>query len=517
MLTSKDLIAQADISRATLNNYINLGLVPKPEVKRLPPPTGEPLTTIGYFPDWVATRIQEIRALKRAGLSMDAICTQLNGKQPTAAKMEASMPPDILINDNDQVSSPILLKDNRNTMSNNNYNKTLSQESISVTIDNIPYPAYMMNYDFGLVWLNQAAKNTFFSNTTIPDRAEDRSLIPTLLSWSEPLSANDKDTLLGVHFNAIKQRLTATSLAKNIIALSVENQLQIERCYAQASAPENAMIQESVIDHPTNGRQRVFAISFREGVLFTYAPEHADVEQLLGWLSQRDSVIRTLLSQRLPALTKVAVMVADLQNSVRICSELPPEEYFQLINEIWSTLDPIYREHFGAYGKHTGDGMVYYFFPQPDRNYLMNAMACACKVREVMKGISHAWSLKKGWHNQLYMNIGLSEGEEWLGTFKTNTNYELVVLGETINIGARLSDFARFGRIWATKNLVSKLSPSEREHIEYGVQRKGVDQEVFVANTYAQVGTLCEKDDPRAIKLQDIASCAVTEIRSVKV
>ena len=114
------------------------------------------------------------------------------------------------------------------------------------------------------------------------------------------------------------------------------------------------------------------------------------------------------------------------------------------------------------------------------------------------------------------MNIGLSEGEEWLGTFKTNTNYELVVLGETINIGARLSDFARFGRIWATKNLVSKLSHSERERVEYGIQRKGIDQDVFIENTYAQVGTLHEKDDPRALKLHDITSCAVTEIRSIK-
>jgi len=48
MLTSKDLILQADISRATLNNYINLGLVPKPEVKRLSPTPGEPLTTAYY-------------------------------------------------------------------------------------------------------------------------------------------------------------------------------------------------------------------------------------------------------------------------------------------------------------------------------------------------------------------------------------------------------------------------------------------------------------------------------------
>jgi adenylate cyclase len=519
MMNSKDLLDQAQISRATLNNYIGLGLIPKPEVRRAAASQGGPLTTLGYFPDWALSRINDIRAMKRQGLSMDAICTKMLDQTVQTA-------PPVQINQDVQAEPLVELRraatptssvkldtEIKPPMNNNPIN---SKESLNLSIDKIPYPAYMINYDCGLIWLNSAARQTFFTDTTIPERAEDRSLIPTLLSWSEVLCANDKDTLLSAHFNAIKQRLTVGALAKNTISLSVEDRLRVERCYAQSSVPENLMIQESVIDNPITGRQRVIAMSFREGVLFTYAPEKADAGEVVSWLSQRDSVIRTLLSQRLPVLTKVAVIVADLQNSVRICSELPPEEYFQLINEIWSTLDPIYREHFGVYGKHTGDGMVYYFFPQPDRNYLMNTMACACKIREAMKKISHDWSVKKGWGNQLYMNIGLSEGEEWLGTFKTNSNYELVVLGETINIGARLSDFARFGRIWATKNLVSKLSNSERERVEYGIQRKGIDQDVFIENTYAQVGTLHEKDEPKALKLQDITSCAVTEIRSIK-
>jgi class 3 adenylate cyclase len=212
----------------------------------------------------------------------------------------------------------------------------------------------------------------------------------------------------------------------------------------------------------------------------------------------------------------MAAMVADLQNSVRICSELPPNEYFQLINEIWSTLEPIFREYYGAYGKHTGDGMVYYFFPNPDCNYLMNAILCACKIRETMKKISSDWTHKKGWTNQLFMNIGLSEGEEWLGTFKTNTSYELVVLGETINVGARLSDLARFGQVWSTKSLVSKLTAAELEKINYGVTRKGLEQEVFVPHSFVQVSSFLNKDDSRYTKLMDIASTAITEIKGLR-
>lgn len=518
MITSKYLLEQTGISRATLNNYISLGLLPKPHVKRVAVEPGGQFTTLGYYPDWAIDRVEAIKSLKKQGMSMEAICRKLMGESNNEQTPEepATIENQPLITDAKTGSKNIGFSGQDNRISHNTSKGITAQESLNVSIDSIPYPAYMINYECGLVWLNNAAQQSFFTNASIPDRAEDRSIIPKLLEWAKNLSIKDKEVLLKSHFNVIKHRLSKDALAKTLLTLPQEERLWLESCYEQSSAPKNALIQDTTLHASANVDKRIIAISFREGVLFTYVPQEADANQLLEWLSHRDSVIRTLLSQRLPVLTPVAAMVADLQNSVRICSELPPDEYFQLINEIWSTLDPIFREYYGAYGKHTGDGMVYYFFPQPDNNYIMNAILCACKIRECMKVISHKWALKKGWTNQLFMNIGINEGEEWLGTFKTNTSYELVVLGETINICARLSDFARYGEIWATKNLVSKLKHEERDLIDYGVSQKTLERDIFVANSYAQISTLIEKDNLRHIKLVDIASTAVTEIRGIK-
>jgi len=216
-------------------------------------------------------------------------------------------------------------------------------------------------------------------------------------------------------------------------------------------------------------------------------------------------------------LTPLAVLLADLQGSVKICSELPPEEYFELINEIWSAMAPVFRKYFGTYGKHVGDGMVYYFFPQPDSNYIFNALACAQELKLEMRKISKGWQLRKNWLNELYLNTGLHEGQEWLGTFQSATSVEIAVLGDTINHAARLSEFARYGAIWATKNLVSKLSAEERARIEYGITRRGEgDREHFVASSYSQLGTLIDLNSERYEKLRDITTLPITEIRSVK-
>lgn len=521
MLTSKELLDQTGISRATLNNYIALGLIPKPEVKRASPTPGAPLTTLGYFPQWVLERIQSIQQMKRAGVSMQAISLKFSQQAAHQSISEAKAEPAPV--ENKEIHGDLLdfnhevKKDSKTNELTKEFNQmVVNNNSLHVSIDKIPYPAYMINYDSKLVWLNQSAQTMFFGDQTIPDRDEERSLIPTLYKWAQTAKVDELQNLFGLHFSMLKHRFNRDSFNKNCMGVDQPSQQWLEQCYLNASTLDNALTQETAFDQPGIGQQRLFAMSFREGVLFTYIPTKANANDLLEWLSQRDSVIRTLLSQRLPVLTPLVAMVADLQNSVRICSELPPDEYFQLINEIWSTLDPIFRRYYGAYGKHTGDGMVYYFFPQPDTNYLLNAIYCACEIKETMRKISANWALKKGWANNLYMNIGLNEGEEWLGTFKTNTSYELVVLGDTMNMCGRLSDFAKFGQIWASKNLVSKLSTAEKSLLEYGVMRSSADQDVFVYNTFAQIGSLLKHDDPKTFKIKEFESYAITEIKKIQ-
>ena len=500
MITSIDLLAKTGISRATLNNYIAMYLLPKPEVKRQSLVEGEPPTTLGYFPDWSLERILEIASLKKDGMSMAEIQAYFLGNTiETGEKNKKNI-----------IKQEVKDLYKENTLSN-------SAQSLNLSVDNIPYAAYMFDYKGNLFWLNDIAKKEVLTNA-IPDHISERSLFPILFNWTNKLTELDKATLIKAHISPIKHRLQKDGLQSSNQALNRQDMNCLLECFDASLSQPNTIMHESFISDPNDSSQnyRLISMSFREGIFMLYAKERDNIQSILGWLSQRDSVIKSLLEKRLPVLTPLAVMVADLQNSIKICSELPPEEYFELINSIWVTLDPIFRKYYGTYGKHTGDGMLYYFFPQPDQNYLMNALACAFSIKEAMKKINQEWMLKKGWNNQLYMNIGLNSGEEWLGVFKSNVNFEFVVLGETINTAARLSDLARFGKIWATKTLVSKLDPIDRENIIFGVDQKGLEGQNFVKNTYSQVSSLMEIDGIKTHKLMDISSVAVTEIIEYK-
>ena len=73
MISSKELLDITGISRATLNNYVQLGVLPRPEV--LVPEGAESVRALGYFPDDALDKIHAVQKLKARGLAMPKIAT----------------------------------------------------------------------------------------------------------------------------------------------------------------------------------------------------------------------------------------------------------------------------------------------------------------------------------------------------------------------------------------------------------------------------------------------------------
>ena len=77
MISSKDLLDRTGISRATLNNYIAMGLLPRPLITAPGLDEESRARQLGYFPESAVERITEIQRLKREGYTMAEIVTRL--------------------------------------------------------------------------------------------------------------------------------------------------------------------------------------------------------------------------------------------------------------------------------------------------------------------------------------------------------------------------------------------------------------------------------------------------------
>jgi adenylate cyclase len=484
LLNSKELLERTGISRATLNNYIALGIVPKPDV--LPPePHDGAAPRIGYFPEDTVARVAEIQRLKNEGWSMASIAEHFAGGRGAASRPEPVAPPPAS-------QRPATTLPHRS-------------EAPRVSIDEITQPAYLVDRGFGLVWSNAAGA------AVLGEAATAHGVLGALLQ-QPPAAAASRDQVLRFHLAIARQQ--GLGWAELAAALTPAQRLQLQPLYESATAmPADAVAHVLIAGEGPAAGVCVYAVQFREGILFVHVPQGAGAPDLSALLRGDQLAPADVSRRRRPVLSDLAVLAMDLQDATRIWSALPAEEYFELIDQIWMTAEPIFRRHHGTTGKHPGDGMVCYFLAQRDSNHVWNALQAAHEMREAMRRVSKEWQLRKGWTTELYLNTGLDEGQQWLGSLRSVGQVEFTMFGDALNRATRLSDFARFGAVWATKNLVVKLSGEEKHRLKYGVHRRDKEgRHGFVSSVFATVDRVAEPAGALSARLQDIGRLPITEI-----
>ena len=548
MITSKEIIEKTGISRATLNNYIKMGILPKPIVRR-PGPDLKGVKQIGYFPISVLDRIARVNHLKQQGNSMEDITRifqelspdstqnvldtvepaiekrptyeQFSGKSEKIRDVLDSIKPDgerrRVAEHLPRTPEPVIERRRVQEQPRQTYRR-ISESDLQVTIADISSPAYLINHNFEIEWINNSAEELIFNRNIrkIVD-VESRNVFRLLLNEQLRKEVRNWKESVHLHLNVLQGKINSDNLS-NIYEGISEKEISI---LADLLEQKNPPAKDNLYNIPVtliksdNSKESywVHTMSFREGTFFVYIPTDSINTALLNMLSQRGKIINELLRNRMPSLVSLCVLVADLQSSVKISAELLPGQYFELINEMWQAVGPTFEKYKGIYGKHAGDGMLYYFIHKPGVNYLMNAINCSLEIREIMKELSSKWRLRTGWNNELYLNTGINEGQEFFGTIQSANNIEFTALGDTINITGRLSDLARNGEIWTTKNLISRLSEEERNMIRFGVHQENQTGRVFIRNTFSRISDLINKENLHYRHLSAIAGLPITEIK----
>lgn len=507
-VSSLDIIEKTGISRATLNNYIKMNILPRPTVKK-PEETTVRARMLGYFPEGVINIIEQIKILRKQGYTMDVIIERLKGPDRIKSSREAMMW--------EESRSPDTVDAEKFLPSDQAGSRQMPQErreTLNLTINEINYPAYLLNNAFEIDWINASAENDIFLLKISALKEPSARNIFRLLLRSKDQEKQNIQNLLDFHLGFVKEK--ESDPGGLFMGISQEEIQNLEKRCGQIERRQRQAINKSPLvlcNHegmPISGH--VHYMLFREGTLFIHTPLEDSVQDIADLFSRRTKVINDLLRQRMPTLISYCVLVADLQNSVRICAELPPEEYFELINQIWTCVEGSFKQYYGTHGKHAGDGMLYYFLKERDDQYMTNALSCALEIRENMKKLNMEWKVRKGWFNELYLNIGINEGQEYFGTIPAAPGIEFTALGDTVNHASRLSDFARYGTIWTTKNLINKLGAQEKEGIRYGIRHIDKDREVLVENSFGRIMDMMTQDNVKNSKFMDIATLAVTEI-----
>ena len=200
LITSKEIIEKTGISRATLNNYIKMGILPKPIVRR-PGPEQKGVKLIGYFPASVLERILKVKLLKQQGNSMEDIAYQFQESFPVKQKEERQEDP------------PAHERRHKDESTYSQSRRRVSDSEFQVTIADINSPAYLINHNFEIEWINKPAEEYIF-NRNIKEIVdiESRNVFRLLLNEEMRKGVRNWNEAVLLHLTILQNRINTNNL-----------------------------------------------------------------------------------------------------------------------------------------------------------------------------------------------------------------------------------------------------------------------------------------------------------------
>jgi adenylate cyclase len=174
-------------------------------------------------------------------------------------------------------------------------------------------------------------------------------------------------------------------------------------------------------------------------------------EQLALEASLRGAVSDSELSNTPLHVQTVTVLMADIRGFCSMAESLPPIVTAEMLNRFFVAMSEVVVKQGGQINKLLGDGMMILFgLPQKQGDDIHRALACAVLMQQEMAAIN-AENEKMGLP-PMFMGIGINTGEMVVGRMGSRHHSEFTVVGEHVNIAARIEAHALRGQILLSEN-----------------------------------------------------------------
>ena len=191
---------------------------------------------------------------------------------------------------------------------------------------------------------------------------------------------------------------------------------------------------------------------------------NAQVEEL-----RRYNELRRYLSPRLterilssgetlgsePQRKLMTVLFSDIRNFSSFTENLEPEELFHLLDLYLSEMTRIIHDQEGTLNKIIGDGLLAFFGdPVPMEDHAERAARTAVEMQRKVAELKDEW-LRFG--QELGIGIGINTGFMTVGNIGSDQHKDYTVIGNQVNVAARLESLAKPGQILISQRTYSRV------------------------------------------------------------
>ena len=150
------------------------------------------------------------------------------------------------------------------------------------------------------------------------------------------------------------------------------------------------------------------------------------------------------------------MLFGDIRGFTRLAESARPEEIAGLLGEYYSAMVDAVFEHQGTLDKFTGDGiMAVWGAPLPQDDAAERALAASRAMRDELARLNDR--RRREGKQPIEAGFGLSYGTVFAGNIGSERRLEYTVVGDAVNLAARLCELAGPGEVLVDEVLAGEL------------------------------------------------------------
>jgi class 3 adenylate cyclase len=260
--------------------------------------------------------------------------------------------------------------------------------------------------------------------------------------------AHDNELLLivAVHIAGFLLALPAAVSAIEKVSLAVDERIEpIVRGFRAVTAGRRDVAIE--IGGPRD--MSALAASFNDLVVALKGAE--EMERAFG--TYVSPAVLTLIRRQhgkasIEASSRVAtVLFADIRAFTAMSERLEPQVVLNVLNRYYDRVVAIVENHRGYLDKFIGDAVVVVWNgPIDQEDHAARAIACAVAIQKEVQAMNRDNAFPEA--GALQVGIGIATGPMVAGNIGCSTKMEYTVIGDTVNLAARLCGRSPEGAVW---------------------------------------------------------------------
>ena len=142
-------------------------------------------------------------------------------------------------------------------------------------------------------------------------------------------------------------------------------------------------------------------------------------------------------------LVECTVLFSDIRGFTSLSEQMPPEQLIDLLNRYMSRMVDVVIANGGLVNKFGGDSLLAVFGSplNPADNHAAQAIRAALQMQKSLKGFNTEQKARS--QPELQIGIGLASGPVVAGNVGGEGRIEYTVIGDTVNLAARLQDLTK--------------------------------------------------------------------------